>query len=73
MTDDTQRTLGRLENRADNHEDRLVRIEEKLDHLVSVVDAAKGGWKALVAAGAIASALTAVFMKVLGWLTAIRP
>jgi hypothetical protein len=63
---DLQRELGRLDERTTNHADRLQRIEEKLDHIVSAIDSAKGGWKALVAAGAIASVITATIMKLIG-------
>lgn len=48
MTDDTQRSLGRLEAVQETHDARLTRIEEKLDHIVSVLDRAKGGWRTLV-------------------------
>lgn len=72
MVEDTQRTLGKLEMIAETHEDRLQRIEEKLDHVVSAIDSAKGGWKTLVAAGAVASALTAGFMKWFGWIFTLR-
>jgi hypothetical protein len=63
---DLQRELGRLDERTTHHADRLQRIEEKLDHIVSAIDSAKGGWKALVAAGAIASVITATIMKLMG-------
>lgn len=48
MTDDTQRSLGRLEAVQETHDARSTRIEEKLDHIVSVLDRAKGGWRTLV-------------------------
>lgn len=62
---DLQRELGRLDERTTHHADRLQRIEEKLDHIVSAIDSAKGSWKALVAVGAIASFITAISMKLL--------
>jgi hypothetical protein len=64
MSDDTQRSLGRLEAVQETHDGRLTRIEQKLDHVVSVLDGAKGGWKTLVTAGAVASAITAAIIKV---------
>ena len=64
MSDDTQRSLGRLEAVQETHDARLTRIEQKLDHVVSVLDGAKGGWKTLVTAGAVASAITAAIIKV---------
>lgn len=66
MSDDTQRSLGRLEAVQETHDARLTRIEEKLDHIVSAIDSAKGGWRMLVAAGAVASAFTAAVMKLAG-------
>lgn len=64
--DDTQRSLGRLEAVQETHDQRLARIETKLDHIATVIDSAKGGWKMLVAAGAVASGLTAAAMKIFG-------
>lgn len=63
MSDDTQRSLGRLEAVQETHDQRLSRIESKIDHLVQVIDQAKGGWKTLVTAGAVASAITAALIK----------
>lgn len=63
-SEDTQRSLGRLEAVQETHDVRLTRIEEKLDHIVSVLDRAKGGWKTLVMAGGVASAITAAFIKI---------
>ena len=67
MTDDTQRSLGRLEARADGADDRLERIEEKLDHLVNVVDQAKGGWKMLLQVGAASAAVGAFISWLVSW------
>lgn len=67
-SEDTQRSLGRLEAVQETHEQRLTRIEAKLDHIVSAIDSAKGGWRALVAAGAVASAITAAAWKGIDWL-----
>jgi hypothetical protein len=68
---DLQRELGRLDERTNHHADRLQRIEDKLDHIVSAIDGAKGGWKALVAAGAVASVITATAMKIIGAVAAV--
>ncbi len=59
MTDDSQRSLGRLEAIQETHAERLTRIEGKLDHIVSVIDNAKGGWKTLLAVGSVAAAVGA--------------
>lgn len=68
---DLQREIGKLDERTNHHADRLERIERKLDHIVSVIDGAKGSWKTLVAVGAIASFLTATGMKMLAGIAAM--
>lgn len=65
---EVDRDIGALNERTRSHADRLDRIEKKLDHIVSVLDNAKGGWKALVLAGSIASAITAALMKAYSFL-----
>lgn len=62
MADDTQRSLGRLEAVQDTHNQRLLRIEEKLDHIVSVIDNARGGWRTLLAVGSVAGSIGAAIM-----------
>jgi hypothetical protein len=63
MTDDTQRSLGRLEAVQETHDQRLTRIESKIDHMMQVLDQAKGGWKTLVTAGSAGAAISAGFIK----------
>lgn len=68
MSDDVQRDLGKHEAKIETIEERLVRIEAQLSHLVSAVDRAKGGWQVLLAVSAFSSAVTAVVFKVWGLL-----
>ena len=69
MSADIERDLGRLDERTDNHAKRLERIEAKLDHIVQAIDQAKGGWRSLVAAGAIAAGITAAASHALTFFT----
>lgn len=52
---DVQRDIGALEARADAQEDRLARIESKVDMLVEAVSQSKGGIRMLIAVGSIAA------------------
>ena len=40
-------------------------LNRKIDHLVAVIDRAKGGWKTLVAVGTVVAAITAAAAKLL--------
>ena len=54
---------GAMQRDIEDLKNDVAQIREDLQHVVSVLDSAKGGWKALVAAGAVASALTAGAVK----------
>ena len=56
---DLQRDIGRLEARQDSADERLERIEAKVDQLVEYMASAKGGWRLLAAVGGIAASLAA--------------
>ena len=63
MSDDVQRALGRLEAAVASQGSKLDKVEAKVDRICSTVDQAKGGWKALMGAGAIGGAVVGVLMK----------
>ena len=65
---DVQRDIGRLEARQDSQDDRLERIEAKVDKLVEYMSSAKGGWKLLLSVGSIAATLAAGVAELLHWL-----
>jgi hypothetical protein len=54
---DVQRDLGRLEARQDGYDERLERIESKVDQLVEWTSQSKGGVRMLIAVGSIAATL----------------
>lgn len=54
---DVQRDIGALEARADAQEQRLERIEAKVDTLVEWAAKSKGGVRMLIAVGSIAATL----------------
>jgi hypothetical protein len=54
---DVQRDIGALEARADAQEERLARIEGKLDQVVETLAQSKGGVRMLIAVGSIAATL----------------
>lgn len=78
MSDSLDRLVGQHDaeldagrERMDRFEARMDRFEEKLDRALSILSEAKGGWKMLVAVGAIAGALGAFVAKLLpftGWM-----
>jgi len=57
---DLQRDVGALEARADAQEERLKRIEDKVDVLVNAIAQSKGGIRMLIAVGSIAATLAGV-------------
>lgn len=63
---DINREIGRHDAQIEGIEDRLAKIEGKLDTLVSAVDQAKGGWRILLAVYAFATAITAAIFKAWG-------
>lgn len=74
MMEQLHRDMGRVEaeqvsvrRELENLRAEFRELHAKVDHLVKAIDQAKGGWKALVAAGAVAAGLTAAAAKMLGW------
>jgi hypothetical protein len=63
MSEEIQRDLGRLEARADSTDERLERIEGKVDQLVQWMQQSKGGLRTLIAVGTIAGAVGAGVAK----------
>lgn len=66
LSDDTQRVLGAIEARQDSNDQRLDRIEAKLDRALAELQQAKGGIRMLVAVGSVGGAVGAGLMKVWG-------
>jgi len=63
-----ERELGEHSARIDTIEDRLQRLEEKLDRVVAATEQAAGGWRALISVGAIAGTIGAAIGKFLSTL-----
>jgi hypothetical protein len=55
-------------DRLAQQDEQRARMDAKLDHVVSVIDQAKGGWRALAVTGGIGGAMGAFVMKVGGML-----
>lgn len=66
MSEDVQRDLGKHEAKIETMDDRIARLETKVDTLIAAVEQAKGGWKILMGVSAASSALTAVVFKFWG-------
>ena len=64
---DYARDIGRIEARQDTADDRLDRIEAKLDQLLDYVARNKGGFRMLFAMGSIAAALGASIAEIIRW------
>lgn len=64
---DFSRDIGRIEARQDSADDRLDRIEGKLDQLLDYVERNKGGIRMLFAVGSIAASLAAGIAEVIHW------
>ncbi len=62
------RSLGSLEARMDSSEERLRRMEEKIDTLVETVAQSKGGLRTLIAAGSVIAGITATVASIATWL-----
>ncbi len=62
------RSLGSLEARMDSSEERLRRMEEKIDTLVETVASSKGGLKTLVAVSSVVAAAAAGLTQMVSWL-----
>lgn len=69
---DINRDIGALEARANAQEERLKRIEEKVDVLVEAFAQSKGGLRMLIAVGSVAATLAGLLgvwiAKAVGWL-----
>ena len=69
---DVQRDIGALEARADAQEERLKRIEAKVDVLVEAIAQSKGGLRMLIAVGSVAATIAGLLgawiAKAVGWL-----
>lgn len=64
---DFSRDIGRLEARADSTDERLERIEAKLDKLVEELSGMSGGRKALVGLLTLAASLGAAVAEAMHW------
>jgi hypothetical protein len=53
------REIGELKTRMDSNDERLKRMEDKIDHLVSSVASSKGGMKMLITLGTVVAGVTA--------------
>lgn len=67
---DVQRDLGRLEARQDSQDERLERIESKVDQLVEWAAKSKGGVRMLISVGSLAAALAGILGA---WLSKLWP
>lgn len=64
---DVQRDIGRLEARADSTEDRLTRIESKLDEILERTNVARGGIRVLIGVGTFGASIGAAIAEFLRW------
>lgn len=62
---DQNRIIGRLEAQIDSAEERLDRIETKLDSLIENFAQARGGWKVIWGVAGAGGAMGAAFVKLL--------
>jgi hypothetical protein len=60
-----ERDIGRLEARQESQDERLDRIETKMDTVLEFVSQAKGGWRMLSAVAAIGGATGALITKII--------
>ena len=58
--------LGQLEARVDSNQERLDRMEAKIDQMYEIITKAQGGWKVMVGIGSAGAAIGAVFAKMFG-------
>jgi hypothetical protein len=70
--DALQRDVGRLEARVDAQESELREIKADVKAILALVNQARGGWKTLVAVGAVAGAMGALVTK-LGFFAGLLP
>lgn len=64
-----ERAVGQLEGEVGAIKDRLERIEDKLDSVVSAVQHARGGWWTLMLIGSVAGTLGALLATFWGAIT----
>lgn len=71
MTDGIHRNIGALEARANAQEERLKRIESKVDFVVDAIAQSKGGYRILISLGSVlatvAGVLGAWLAKIMHW------
>lgn len=65
---DIQRELGAHEARLDHIEQRLEKMDAKLDRVVIATERARGGWQVLVSIGGISGAIGAGLFKLFAYL-----
>lgn len=68
MPRDVQRDLGRLEARQESTEDRLERIESKMDQVLEYMASSKGSWRMLIGLGGLVATFAAGLTEALHWL-----
>jgi len=61
-----ERSIGRLEGRMDNVEERLRSLEKKVDALLQAVNSARGGWKLLLSIGSVSAGIGALLSHLIG-------
>lgn len=59
------RSLGSLEARMDSTEERLKRMEEKIDQLMAGMASSKGGLKTLLTLGTVIAGVTATVSELI--------
>jgi hypothetical protein len=62
-----QRDIGRLEARADSTDERLERIEKKLDEVLERTTFARGGLRMLIGVGTFGASVGATIAEFLHW------
>ncbi len=75
MEQEVHRDLGRHDAQIESMQRRIDQLHADLNHVLAelqsinrVLSEARGGWKTLMAAAGLASALTAVIVKFIGYL-----
>jgi hypothetical protein len=72
-TSSVQRDLGRLEARQNSADDRLERIEAKLDEVLERTNFARGGIRVLIAIGTLGASLGAAVAETVRWFHGPHP
>ncbi len=63
------REIGELKTRMDSTQERLLRMEQKIDLLVETVASSKGGLKTLIAVSSTAAGVVAGLVQFVAWLS----